>query len=507
MDLSPFKHLIKERTGLSFENHQEANLKKAIQEMTSRKGLPSPVRYFQLLVQSEGEFHRLIDQLTINETYFFREPAQMKVFAERLIPELLAGRTAGAKVRILSAGCSTGEEPYSLVMALMERYGPGLRRLFSVLAADIDGEAIRRAQEGIYGQPSFRSFDPGMRGRYFEPQGTRGYRIKETVKEMVEFHRFNLLCEPYPLLFQQMDLISYRNVSIYFEPDTQRKIFGHLANALSEGGYLITGSTETLTHDLGVLSLIEVDSVFLYRKSEGLPAPPAGGHHSFSGKAVPAPEGHPFPLPPRPAAVGADRRPGPSLPEASSSRETRFSLTPQSQAPAAEKEPKERLWEEALSLVKKRSYPQSLEALERIMALDPGASEAHLLQACILLKVGQLAESAQACRRVQERDPFCLENYILLGLIARENQDEEEAVKKFKEALYLRSSCWLAHYYLAEVYRTRGEAEKAQREYGIVLRLVQKEGLEGAGVDLLLLFQDPGRIVAECRKRLSAVQK
>lgn len=505
MDLSPFKNLIKEKTGLCFENNQEAKLETAVQEMASRKGLSSTARYYQLLLQSEGEFHRLIDRLTINETYFFREPAHMKVFAERLIPGLLAGMTSAARLRILSAGCSTGEEPYSLVMALMEKYGAGIRHLFSLLAVDIDSEAIGAARQGIYGKSSFRSFHPEMLGKYFASDGNGEYRIKESVKEMVQFHQFNLLSETYPASLQQMDFIFYRNVSIYFEPETQRKILGRLAEILNPGGYLITSSAETLSHDVKILSMVEMDGIFLFRKNE---VPPQGASdHSFTGGTPASPGRPPSPLLSAPAGMAPLEKKGISSPGLSPLRETRSAPPPAAKAPAVARGTPDRLWGEALSLVKSKSYAPALKIVEQIMALDPRANKTYTLKAGILLQLGRLQESAQACGRVLEMDPFCLESHVLLGLIAWQNHDEEGALKKFKEALYLQSSCWPAHYYMAEVYRTRGKVEKAQREYAIVLRLIQKESWPGEGVAFLPLFTPPGQIAAECRRRLSAIER
>jgi len=130
MDLTPFRNLIRERTGLSFEDHQSAKFSRAIHEMVSKKGLESYAEYFELLLHNQNDFFDLINLLTINETFFFREPAHLRIFSERLIPELLQAKRSGMKVRILSAGCSTGEEPYSLAMALAEKYGMGIQNLF-----------------------------------------------------------------------------------------------------------------------------------------------------------------------------------------------------------------------------------------------------------------------------------------------------------------------------------------------------------------------------------------
>lgn len=144
--------------------------------------------------------------------------------------------------------------------------GAAAKAFCTVIGADIDNDAVRKAEKGIYSTLSFRGLSEDLRERYFEPLPGNMYRIKDCIRDLVEFRKLNLLGDDYPSELSGTDVIFYRNVSIYFESDTQRHIFTKLAGLLNDNGYLFVSSTETLSHNIGVLSLVEIDGVFLYEK-------------------------------------------------------------------------------------------------------------------------------------------------------------------------------------------------------------------------------------------------
>ena len=229
MDLTPFSNLIKDRCGFSFNDIRTAILEDSIRKRMSEIGAESCTKYFNSIVDSRAEFCQLINLLTVNETYFFREPAHLDVLATRIVPALLAVKTKpNDKLKIVSAGCSTGEEPYSIIIKLMEKYGPGAQNLVSVTGFDIDSHALATARKGVYSGHSFRGFSDNLREKYFERAGESGYRVRDVVRNSVEFVELNLFSEAYPDEVRDADIIFYRNVSIYFERDTQKLIFGNL---------------------------------------------------------------------------------------------------------------------------------------------------------------------------------------------------------------------------------------------------------------------------------------
>ena len=267
MDIQPFKSIIKERCGLRFETEKEATLADGIRARMSQRGMAMDAEYLACVMRDEDEFHSLVNLLTINETYFLREPVHLDLLADKLLPAMLAERKPGDPIRILCAGCSTGEEPYSVMIKLLEKYGAGIKGLVSIIGADIDSDALNRAKQGIYCGFSFRDFPVALREKYFEPTEDARHRIRDSVKEKVQFMKLNLVSDRYPDVLCGLDVIFYRNVSIYFEPETQRSIFNKLAGLLREKGWLFVSATETLSHNHGVLPLVELDGVFCYQKN------------------------------------------------------------------------------------------------------------------------------------------------------------------------------------------------------------------------------------------------
>ncbi|NJL59960.1 MAG: hypothetical protein HC887_10275 [Desulfobacteraceae bacterium] len=177
-----------------------------------------------LLKKDADEFYHIVNFLTINETYFFREPLHISLFSQQIVPEILRNRPSCTPVRILSAGASTGEEPYTLAIELFEKYGIGLNnKRFSIIGVDIDRGAIEKAKQGIYFGRSFRSLSPYLKEKYFEPVGSQRYAVKKYVRDIVGFYFLNLMDMPYPDFMKGMDIIFYRNVSIYFDSDVQKK--------------------------------------------------------------------------------------------------------------------------------------------------------------------------------------------------------------------------------------------------------------------------------------------
>ncbi len=469
----------------------------------SRKDIDSHARYYNILVQNKVEFENLVNLLTINETYFFREPSHLKILARSLIPTLLARKKPGSKVNVLSAGCSTGEEPYSIVIALMEEMGQGVRSIFHIVGVDIDSEAISRARGGIYGGQSFRSFDDTLKAKYFDRVSSDRYKIKEDLKEVVDFRIFNLLSDRYPEDLCGMDVIFYRNVSIYFDADIQRRIFSNLAKSLKGNGYLMTSSTETLSHNFDVLSLLEIDGVFLYQK-QGAPCPTARGRTLVKAKPLPVVERRAAPAPGLPVRLDQGRMPPCNAPSSAvaQARRPEPSVAPPLRKDSERGKDASGLFEEALAFARMKKYDEGLEIIERIIEIDKGVMGAYTLKASILVNREQLEDAERVCSKALSIDPLCLEAYLLLGLISKLAGDADGSVKRFKQALYVRSSCWLAHFHLAEIFRGRGDRENARREYNIVLNILEKEGVSDPGLNFFPLAIPPDQMVHVCHHNL-----
>jgi len=214
----------------------------------------------------DGEFARLIDELTTNETYFLRERSQLCALITEILPEARlerAGRS-DAPISIWSAGCSSGEEPYSIVILALEaglRPGVDIR----VYASDISQRMLRKARQGVYRPASFRETEPRLKEKYFsEKDGA--WRISDAVKEHVDFIHLNLLDRSRIALLGSMDVILCRNVIIYFDTECKRRVIQTFYEKLRPGGHLLLGHSESLINLSNEFDLRHLRNDLVYRR-------------------------------------------------------------------------------------------------------------------------------------------------------------------------------------------------------------------------------------------------
>lgn len=488
-----FKDLIRRTCGFTYDSDREETLISALRRRMHERNVHSSEAYHSVLINEQGELHALIELLTVNETYFLREPEHLRLVIDTLVPELLAKRRSGT-IRILSAGCSTGEEPYSIAMLLRERYGDESERLFCVTGVDIDSKAIAIARTGVYSKSSFRGMDPAMQTRYFTPAAAGTFQICDTIKRQVSFEVVNLLKGYYPLGMRLPDIIFYRNVSIYFPRDIQREIFGKLAELLTDGGFLVVGASETLHHDVGILSLIERNSLFFYCKS---PAPVIMDRREQ--RRTPAPPEkrcsvQPALPPKEPAEQHAGRKAAPApAPQAA-------------KAPQAGFDPRTS-FDSALEKARNNKHDDALELLETIIGNDQGFVKAHGLKASLLLSMARFEDAHAACSTMLSLDPLCREACLMLGIIARHNGDDGEAFKRFREVLYIDSTCWLAHFYTAEIMFVRRDNKRARVSYETVISILENGSLKELGQAYFPLSFNAQQFISICRHKLSLLKE
>jgi chemotaxis protein methyltransferase CheR len=494
-ELAPFKELMLRTCGLAFGKERERTLANGLLKRMDAVDVTSFQAYHGRLIADQEEFHRLVEFLTVNETYFFREPDYLRLMADRMAPEIM-GRRKGP-VRILSAGCSTGEEPYSAAIMLRERYGGDCEQLFSIAGVDIDAGVIGTARRGVYGKYSFRGLEPRLQERYFEPCGPAEYRIRDSVKHLVEFDTANLLGTPYPPVMQSPDIILYRNVSIYFPDQVQRTIFNRLSESLNEDGYLIVGATETIHHDVGILTLVERDSLFVFHKR---PSGVIEEPRKTTGR-VPADFGRPKPIFARP-----------SVPKSESARSEAASIprkriTDPAGQPANAGRDAGSLFDEAFELARTDRGNDALLLLETLIEKNSAGIKCHSLKACILLNTSRYPEARAICEGILARDPLCLEGYLVLGTIALHDGDGDEAFRRFREAIYLDATCWPAHFHLAGIAFYRGDGKRARSGYEAALRVLENETLRKSGRCFFPLSFKAEQFIAICRHKLSLLKE
>ena len=268
------RDLIRDYCGIYYDDDSRYILEKRLSRRVRKLHLSSFRDYFRHLLYDrnrEEELTSIIDFLTVNETYFFREKNQLKTFSEEVLPELQETNKDTKRLRIWSAGCSTGEEPYTLAMLILEK-GSFSGWTIEILGSDINQRVLRVARKGIYRKNSFRTTEGYFLNRYFvEENGF--FRISDNVKQQVNFNLLNLL-DPYKVkLVGTMDVIFCRNVLIYFDLLSRKKVVDVFSERLAEGGYLLLGHAESLINISTAFKLKHFQHDMLYQKplKKGVP--------------------------------------------------------------------------------------------------------------------------------------------------------------------------------------------------------------------------------------------
>ncbi len=268
-----FCDLLKSRCGLHFDEDSRFLVEKRVARRVEDSDAGSFAAYHYLLRDGnhgEEEFAELVDVLTTNETYFFRELGQLTALLEEVLPSLVERRRASGAtgpVTIWSAGCSSGEEPYTIVMMGLERgLRPGID--FRVYASDISRTMLTKSRRGVYREGAFRETNPLIRERYFEEKDGH-YRISDEVKKHVDFIHLNLMDRDKLALLGTMDVVLCRNVIIYFDLETKKQVIESFYKKLRSGGYLLLGHSESLINISSAFTLEHLKRDLVYRK----PAP------------------------------------------------------------------------------------------------------------------------------------------------------------------------------------------------------------------------------------------
>lgn len=231
-----FKDKVYRKTGINLNSYKERQMKRRIESLIGRNTFTSYDSYFNAICQDKKLLDEFINYLTINVSEFYRNPQQWEILENTIVPYLLKNKS---KLKVWSSACSTGEEPYSLVM-LLSKFFP-LREI-SVLATDIDQGAISKAKQGIYSAKSLENLPKEFIQSFFTRYND-AYQINDNVKNQVTFKQFNLLEDEYP---KQCDLILCRNVMIYFTEEAKNDMYKKFHDSLSNEGVLFVGSTEQI---------------------------------------------------------------------------------------------------------------------------------------------------------------------------------------------------------------------------------------------------------------------
>lgn len=237
-DYEYFKKRVYSLTKIDLSAYKEKQMKRRIDTLIERHSFRDYETFLGSLVTDKDVLDEFVNYLTINVSEFYRNPEQWEILDKEIIPDLIAKK--GRRLKIWSAACSTGDEPYSLVMALSKHVPLSD---ITIYATDIDKQVIAAAKTGVYIDKSIANVPADLKDKYFIKVGNNSYKIADEIKARVKFEEHNLLRDAYP---ENVDLIVCRNVLIYFTEEAKEEIFKKYFNSLSKSGILFLGSTEQM---------------------------------------------------------------------------------------------------------------------------------------------------------------------------------------------------------------------------------------------------------------------
>jgi chemotaxis protein methyltransferase CheR len=481
-DYVRFSQLAEERFGLRFSRKRRAELERGVKQAFAASTCADLDEYYHLLQDPESSAihaERLVNALTISETHFFRDAGQFEALRRHVLPQVIKRRRPLRTLRIWSAGCASGEEPYSIAILLRELLPDVDEWAITILATDLNTEALARARKASYGNWAFREEQAkALQSRYFYKHDGR-YRLNPEVQRMVTFNRLNLAEPVYPDYATNttfLDLILCRNVTIYFAEETTRRIVGRFYDALIDGGWLVVGHSE---HSLVTYRRYRVHNfpgAILYQRTgtptqlprDWLPRP------EETPKAVEAPV-------PVPADIRPDRQP-PSV---------------QARPPEEKVDP----IEHARELLEFGRSEEARDVLLELVAHEPHRATACALAGQAHANLGSWEEAEHWCRKAIQADKLALEAYYTLALVLQHQGRLRQAIDAMKKVVYIDRRHVPGHFGLADLYHADGQLSRALKSLDNAGRL-----LEGRAEDALIAGVE-GITVGRLREAIARQQQ
>ncbi len=455
-----FQKLVLQRTGMLFGIKRRNALARGITMLCEKAAQDDLDRYFQMLQATETDsppWDALIEELTVGETYFFRDENQIKALRRHLLPQIIAAHGHDRRIRIWSAGCASGEEAYTLSMLLAELVPDIDQWNICILGTDINKKVLHKGKMARYRPWSFRQTDPLFQARYFSREGDE-YEAIPRIRKNVHFEYLNLNEPVYPSLFTNtnaMDLILCRNVAIYYSEDVVRHVVSRFYQCLVPGGWLMMGASET-----------------------SMPVFDQYGYHVFLGGTVyrklnePAPFVRRFQEGAFEKTTSNASKPVSAIIEqdvfSAGLKKTLFVMTTMP-VPVAERADlptppdKPDLAELGRNLIRRKRYGEAKDLFFRCLAENPRDADSLYQLGRVHANVGQMEAARSFCEQAIEINPLRAEVYYTLGLVHQESGDNKGAMERLKRALFLEPGFALAHVSMAMLYRQLNQKEKSER--------------------------------------------
>jgi chemotaxis protein methyltransferase CheR len=444
---------VAESMGLHYPSERRADLERglscAARELGFKDAL-SCARWLLLSPLTRHQIEVLAGCLTVGETYFFRDPIVFDLLEGHLLPGIILKRRTGERrLRIWSAGCATGEEPYSIAI-LLRRLIPDIQDWsITLLATDINPHCLARAREGLYGKWSFRNVPAWVISRYFKKTDEGQYALSLDIRKHVTFAYHNLAGDTYPAIANNtnaMDIIFCRNVFMYFSQERRGLVAEKLSQCLIPGGLLVVSPAE-MSAALGALfSSLPHPGAAIYRKD-------GAGTNPWQDPIRPSSLLPPFQVRPRTL---------PPMPEMGESAPAKPPPPHEAQGATASRQD---LYQDALRSYERGLHGDAQVKLETLLAHDPGMAAALALLSRIRASGGSLADARDLCKSAIASDKLNAGYHYLLAMIQIELGREPEAIASLQHTLYLDPEFVLAHFGLGTIALGLGKLREARRHF------------------------------------------
>ena len=439
IELSMVCEVIASRMGLHFPRERWAMLSRNLASAAKEFGFQNMNGFIQWLLSSElskDQIMILASHLTISETYFWREPQVFSALTDHILPELIKSKKNGEKsIRIWSAGCSTGEEAYSIAIALHKTIQKIEDWNITILATDINPRALSKAEHGIYGAWSFRNSPAWLKSTWFHHKEDRQYEIIPEIKQMVTFTCLSLVEMAAISNANTMDIIFCRNVLMYFTSEWINKISQNLFHSLSEDGWFVVSSSELSSQVFPQFTPVNFPGAVLYRKTKN------GSSYSFPSIA----------LTEKDVQLTSTFSP---LHPISPSFHLPFTLSP------------------SLPISSSPSLPFTHSSIQQPQAIPEETSADKIFSIRLLADQGYLSEALSLCNEAIASYKLAPSLYFLRASILQELDKSSEAIVSLKQAIYIDSEYIMGHFTLGNLFIRQGNAKNAERYFNNVLDLL-----------------------------------
>ena len=496
-----FQQLILEESGIHFSLDQKYSLSLNLAERMHKVEMSFFKEYYNLLTsgfEGKKELSNLLDLITIGETEFFRTPAHFDVLREFILTEIARRKFARLNnfpkeplvvgfndpvIKIWSAGCSTGEEPYSIAISVLETIAQAVNGAVSIFTTDVNRARLEKARLGLYSKKAVRNLGPQILEKYFVQSGDK-YEVGPGLRNMVKFTRHNLAKDKFDSAdLQGLDIIFCRNVLIYFDLTATKKIIDNFYNCLDDDGCLFIGPAESLWQISNKFRAVEFPHVFVYKKQLGEATEverPFINIPEFNLEAV--------------------------LPELEIPLEARGSsfVNEEREKGKAALDAYEAAYEEGNRLFKEKEYARAVVAFDKLIAENPKFIQAYFAKATILSNQAEYAKAIAELKKIIHVDNLFIEAYYLMGVLFNKLGDLDKATEGFQKVIYIEPKVVLAYFNMGNIFYCQRKFKKAEREFKNAITILNKRPK-----DEVVNFSEDITVevlLAACKKNIETVR-